>query len=1096
MTYLQAMQALPSFRTLTPPASPEQYDQLITALAAPPRPNPGPLVEAYAQMVELAVDASALTLGRLIAAFCKTDSTSTAPPRPKQISPQAKGLVGMSDKPDAAYETAVALFRAIVSPVGDRPAKTLQATVYDDLLAAAARNKDAQTAREVFLNLDAVSEAEPVDGESAPKVSYAALTSLIEAFASANGPAVRAAFDAARAKERSQKIAPVTGKTSRTSLRSTLWIAAMKGYLRCGDVESARELFLQVAAVAPPAGPPSPTDTAEPESAASEPDSVESVSPPSEESATESSAPTSIETIQEGDNLSPTPYMDVAKLVQNLFGDASLAKIRREHLSDFVAVVAPSVAAHSPAATPRLVKAAIKLHDADGSSDGICAVLRVLEEHAPDDSTDVDYFGVKSLLRQQRRGSKEMAYAYKLIRARVAMARKIDHFVGSQFVLWLAQPSTRPQLSPDEIAKFHGLATRALSVNRERLNYHRWILSAVLKETTSWPARQLAIAIALTEGNSANRMGSGTIGLQARPDHVGAFKDIYTKAKAELGGDITRIGLTSSSVGILLDYMAATDEAQTAPSRTASRRPETSLVEAFVNDLIAVGESLGELNVDRRKSMRARKILAETLGKHEAGLLLAPFLAERVEGDQEDEASVDIDQAQTTESPVTVEAEAEVAEQGEVTKLSAPAFDFADAPWRSLVGDGLGLVALIPQPKPESASAEAELASSEASSSPSDPSNPSDPAPSATAPAPSSSPADNPSFLFFDPPTTEEPALPTSSEEDAPASTDSTPSPPKTKRKWATPPKPRRTSSERSAQLLSARLASILQTADPSTAVSSYHCLRDILAAGHIPQPWLVSRVAEALGRRSEHAKVVEVVQLLEHIFNNPAPSSSSSPSDNGDGDADVKPATWSFATTRQVHSDVIAAFAYCGDTVSTAFHKRYLETAMGVRPSSQAYGALIFNGVDATSDGSYAVKLWQEARQGNKMLHRHLFNGMMKAFGEAGKADEAVELLEQMRTTQGQATPSWASYGFAIVRVHYNYPAVVLQVVLIRSALLHLHLHRRRASSLANLNRRRLSTTACRPRRSLSSAGSSSRPSSPSRASPTPPCFLSALPS
>ena len=456
-------------------------------------------------------------------------------------------------------------------------------------------------------------------------------------------------------------------------------------------------------------------------------------------------------------------------------------------------------------------------------------------------------------------------------------------------------------------------------------------------------------------------------------DYIGTFADIYAKAKAANGGDITRLNLTSSSVGALLQLLAAQDAKPRPPSSALSRRPQMSLVEEFVQDLIKAGDALGSIEVSRSQAFHARKILAESTGWEEASLLLEPFLVQAEENEREleeqqqrEKVSEGREEVESSslekETEPSAEAEGEEVEpkeiqQPEVIKIVRQVFDFEDAPWRSLIREGEGLVALLPTPPSSSLSPETTTDTSlELSSTPD---------------VDDASPSLSPSLTDF-----------------SSSFASSSPSP---------SPKPSKPKSDpkRAARLLDARLQILIVNPTPDSAVASYHCLRDILATGHVPPFALISQVAEALGRRFEHQKVVEVVQLIEHV------------SEGG--------AVWDNSSAVRVHSEIISAFAYCRDLLSTEYHRTYLQDKMGAKATSSAYGALIFNGEDSTGNASYAVKLWKEARLANRSTHRHLYNGMMKAFGKAGKAEDSVKMLASMR--EGRATPSWASYGFAIVR-------------------------------------------------------------------------------
>ena len=895
-------------------------------------------------MVDQKVSPTPTTIDCLIRALCIRDKNFNGPEAGRKADRSAKGTLAMSDDRRASYPSAVALFRSLVAPVEGIKAVAPGSASYSRLITAAARHRDPETARELFLDLDARAGQEPVDGVPAPAMTYDAFASLVRAFGFANVSAVGVAFGSFRANERAGKIAR-EGRAARVKV----WVAAIEAYLQCGDEESAKKLFAEIVAARPSRDSPSTA-----EDSPTEIDGGLELSP------------------AESEDLSLAPQEDAQKLLGRLISRAKSHKVRRLHAT-FVDLAISSAAEHSPGTVKSLYKAAVDFEAAEKSAGGLCSLLRTMER-VPDEHWYLSNYALRRLFDLGRLEPAQFEIGYRSARAILEHGVPVSHTVGSAIVAQLVRMST----SVETITSFHrqALLSQAIS-NSYRRNYHRQVLSALLRHKLPDATRQLKIAFALTAvGEDLGAMGS--VG-SAESD--GRIKDIFRQAKAELGGDITQIGLTSSSVGFLLEHLAVADQVGSNHQRnkpsSSSRKTEVSLVEEFVTDLVAAGEKLGEISVPRLRAQQATRILGETMGRAEAQLVLAPFLEEAV--DEPAEPEVESEAALPPQDRSAGDVGSVEAEQGEVTKLPQPAFDFQHAPWRSLIEGNAGLVALLPKKEPESEPSESEPVESVAASSETDPV-------ASTSNAP---PADSIASLFFDPPSVNDPPP-------LPPGTDAEPSAPAPTPKKAKQVRPKKTAAQRSAQLLDARLSTLLQTYDPSTALSSYQCLRECLATGHVPRPWLISRVGEALGRRAEHKKVLEVVELLEHL------------SEGG--------RAWSWEQTREIHSDVIAAFAYCKDTVSTEYHTQYLLEEMGTNPNAKAYGALIFNGTDATKDGSYAVKLWQDARKGNPVLHRHLYNGMMKAFGNVGKVDEAVQLLDKMRATQGKATPSWASYGFAIV--------------------------------------------------------------------------------
>jgi pentatricopeptide repeat protein len=122
----------------------------------------------------------------------------------------------------------------------------------------------------------------------------------------------------------------------------------------------------------------------------------------------------------------------------------------------------------------------------------------------------------------------------------------------------------------------------------------------------------------------------------------------------------------------------------------------------------------------------------------------------------------------------------------------------------------------------------------------------------------------------------------------------------------------------------------------------------------------------------------------------------------------------------------MIVALAQAGDVEGAHVHRgRIVEFANRVNvarsqeggvvyaPSSDAYGALIYNVKDTTDDATNALMLWNEATELGVEPNLYLYNNIISKLARARKADQALELFKQMK--ERGLSPSSITYGAMI---------------------------------------------------------------------------------
>ena len=127
-----------------------------------------------------------------------------------------------------------------------------------------------------------------------------------------------------------------------------------------------------------------------------------------------------------------------------------------------------------------------------------------------------------------------------------------------------------------------------------------------------------------------------------------------------------------------------------------------------------------------------------------------------------------------------------------------------------------------------------------------------------------------------------------------------------------------------------------------------------------------------------------------------------------------------------KVEDSMIVALAQAGDVEGAHVHRRRIvefanrvnaarskEGGVVYAPSSDAYGALIYNVKDTTDDATNALMLWTEAVELGVEPNLYLYNNIISKLARARKADQALELFKQMK--ERGLSPSSITYGAMI---------------------------------------------------------------------------------
>ncbi|KAF5349344.1 hypothetical protein D9758_011776 [Tetrapyrgos nigripes] len=149
-----------------------------------------------------------------------------------------------------------------------------------------------------------------------------------------------------------------------------------------------------------------------------------------------------------------------------------------------------------------------------------------------------------------------------------------------------------------------------------------------------------------------------------------------------------------------------------------------------------------------------------------------------------------------------------------------------------------------------------------------------------------------------------------------------------------------------------------------------------------VPNPYTFSRILQLLGRARQFDKIQFVYRVAQSLLA------------MMEQDKKLQSDSWFM-----IEDGMILAFAQAGEVDAAHVHRmRILE--QGGTPSADAYGGLILHVKDTTDDTSNAMALYQEAVTRGVVPNAYLYNNIISKLAKARKADYALELFHQMRSS------------------------------------------------------------------------------------------------
>ncbi|KAH8105422.1 hypothetical protein BXZ70DRAFT_525117 [Cristinia sonorae] len=168
------------------------------------------------------------------------------------------------------------------------------------------------------------------------------------------------------------------------------------------------------------------------------------------------------------------------------------------------------------------------------------------------------------------------------------------------------------------------------------------------------------------------------------------------------------------------------------------------------------------------------------------------------------------------------------------------------------------------------------------------------------------------------------------------------------------------------------------------------------LRMGLYPNPEVLGRLINAMGRQGEVAKVHKLYEAAQTAL------AYLSQTDK----------EWQSLGWFQVEDQMIIALAHAGEPDAAHVHRqRILEH--GGTPSADAYAALIQRVKDTTDDTANAMTLFNEARSRGVAANIFLYNTAISKLAKARKVDFALELFQEMKAAGFR--PTSVTYGAVI---------------------------------------------------------------------------------
>ncbi|KIK21939.1 hypothetical protein PISMIDRAFT_680896 [Pisolithus microcarpus 441] len=164
------------------------------------------------------------------------------------------------------------------------------------------------------------------------------------------------------------------------------------------------------------------------------------------------------------------------------------------------------------------------------------------------------------------------------------------------------------------------------------------------------------------------------------------------------------------------------------------------------------------------------------------------------------------------------------------------------------------------------------------------------------------------------------------------------------------------------------------------------------------PHPTTLGRLINGLGRARDVPALQSVYDTAQQVIFSPHISANP---------------PWQSQAWFQIEDQMIVAYAHAGDMERAYMHRDRISAAGGV-PSPDAYGSLIECVRDTTDDTSNAMALFTECQMRGTKPNVYLYNTIISKLAKARKADFALDLFEQMKTTTS-LRPSSITYGAVI---------------------------------------------------------------------------------
>ena len=186
-----------------------------------------------------------------------------------------------------------------------------------------------------------------------------------------------------------------------------------------------------------------------------------------------------------------------------------------------------------------------------------------------------------------------------------------------------------------------------------------------------------------------------------------------------------------------------------------------------------------------------------------------------------------------------------------------------------------------------------------------------------------------------------------------------------------------------------------LRRGKDDTAVAAFRRFKRGAALGTFPNPEVVGRLIEGLGRAGEITKVDYLYGVAQNIIS------------LLHGTKTAQLDGWAV-----VENSMIIARGHAGDGLSADAHRLRL-LQQGLTPTADAYGALIQCVKDTTDDTARALEYFHESQARGVQPNIFLYNTTISKLARARKADYALELFHKMKSSG--IVPSSITYGAVI---------------------------------------------------------------------------------